>query len=137
MPEPATKGLFLSSCCQGKGTSATPPFPDVVKFLLDSSPSPPIFLVSFFWASSKQPKVGEPLVYGVPRKVPGPNICCRRWTVELGFATQLDCRRTFGLKCILDKILFFLSYLIRFPAKTNQLTKIAIIKEKRTLSSIP
>ena len=46
-------------------------------------------LLYFFWAPSmraphaKQPKVGEPLVYGVPRKVPGPNICCRRWTVEL------------------------------------------------------
>ena len=50
LPEPATKGLFLSSCCQGRGTSATPPFPDVTKSLLDSSPSPPIFLVSFFWA---------------------------------------------------------------------------------------
>ena len=29
LPETATKGPFLSSFCQGKGTSATPPFPDV------------------------------------------------------------------------------------------------------------
>ena len=38
---------------QGKGTSASPPFPDVAKSVLDSSPSPPIFLVSFFWPPSK------------------------------------------------------------------------------------
>ena len=50
LPDPATKGLFLSSCCQGKGTSATSPFPDVAKSILDSSPSPLIFLMSFFWA---------------------------------------------------------------------------------------
>ena len=45
-----TKVLLLSSCCQGKGTSATPPFPHVAMSVLDSSLSPLIFLVSFFWA---------------------------------------------------------------------------------------
>ena len=35
---------------------------------------------------AKQPKVGEPLVYGVPRQVPTVSripICCRSWTVEV------------------------------------------------------
>ena len=68
LPEPATKGLFLSSCCQGKGTSATPPFSGCRQVRT--------WLVSFssylsgellLGPHAKQPKVGEPLVYGVPQ----------------------------------------------------------------------